>query len=140
MSGDIASWIGPALAGIASGILGSLGLGGGSVLILYLTIFLHMEQAQAQGINLVFFVPCAIVAVILHSKSHMIEWKAWLPAAALGVGGAVFGSWLAGVIEPNLLRKLFGGVLVVCGLQEVFHKNKDKAKKQEEPHFSKKTE
>ena len=57
MSGDIASWIGPALAGIASGILGSLGLGVGSVLILYLTIFLHMEQAQAQGINLVFFVP-----------------------------------------------------------------------------------
>lgn len=126
MSGDSLGWVVPLLAGLASGTLGALGLGGGSVLILYLTLFVGMEQAQAQGINLVFFVPCALVAVFFHSKGNMIDWKIWLPTAVAGVAGAIAGSWLAGILEPGLLKKLFGAVLFICGLREVFHRNKEK--------------
>lgn len=122
------SWLVGLLAGFLSGTLGALGLGGGSVLILYLTLFAGMEQSQAQGINLVFFVPCALVAIWLHSRKHLIEWKVWLWSALLGVCGALLGSWLSTVIGGDLLKKLFGALLLAFGLHEVFHKKKNEEK------------
>lgn len=110
------------LAGFVSGALGALGLGGGSVLILYLTLFAGMEQAQAQGINLVFFVPCALLAVILYARKGLIACPLWLPAALLGLTGALIGSWLSGVIGSELLQKLFGGLLLLFGIREIFHR------------------
>ena len=110
------------LAGFVSGALGALGLGGGSVLILYLTLFAGMEQAQAQGINLVFFVPCALLAVILYARKGLIARPLWLPAALLGLAGALIGSWLSGVIGSELLQKLFGGLLLLFGIREIFHR------------------
>ena len=60
--------IGAAVAGFLSGVFGAMGLGGGGVLIIYLTGIVNTEQALAQGINLLFFIPCAIVAVFMHAK------------------------------------------------------------------------
>ena len=122
------SWIAGLLAGLLSGTLGALGLGGGSVLILYLTLFAGLEQSQAQGINLVFFIPCALAAIWLHSRKGLIEWRIWLWTAGLGVAGALLGSWLSMIISGDLLKKLFGGLLLLFGLHEILHK-----KKQEDP-------
>ena len=56
------------IAGFISGTAGALGLGGGGILVIYLTVFAGVEQFQAQGINLLFFIPSAAIAVFLHWK------------------------------------------------------------------------
>lgn len=111
-------------AGFVSGALGALGLGGGSVLILYLTLFAGMEQAQAQGINLVFFVPCALLAVVLYARKGLIARPLWLPAALFGLAGALLGSWLSGIFSSDVLQKLFGVLLLLFGVKEVFHRKR----------------
>ena len=58
------------LAGLASGFIGSLGLGGGAVLIIYLNLFTDTPQLKAQGINLIFFVPIALAAVIIYTNHY----------------------------------------------------------------------
>ena len=61
------SFLWAAAAGTLSGMIGAMGLGGGGVLIIYLTLFLGMEQGIAQGVNLIFFFPCAVFALIVFS-------------------------------------------------------------------------
>lgn len=124
------NWLAAIAAGIVSGTLGALGLGGGSVLILWLTLFAGMEQLPAQGINLVFFIPCALIAIFLHSKKKLIRWKLWLWAAPAGVLGAIAGSALAKHLNDAILGKLFAVLLLGFGLCEVLHRNKKPKEKE----------
>ena len=112
------------LAGLFSGIIGGMGLGGGAVLIIYLTVFAGTEQLKAQGINLLFFIPIALLAVIIYAFKKQIKWKIVLPLAAGGVAGAVTGIFLTSVLGGGLTAKLFGGFLVLLGIKEIFFKNK----------------
>ena len=114
------SWLAACLAGFLSGTAGALGLGGGGVLLIYLTVFASVPQIQAQGINLIFFLPCALLAVVLHARKGLIVWRAVVPCAAMGLLGAWAGSALADVLGPTLLSKLFALFLVALGLKEVF--------------------
>ena len=111
------------LAGLFSGIFGAMGLGGGAVLIIYLTLFTETEQFSAQGINLLFFIPIAIIAVFIYAKRKLIEWKTVLKTAAFGVIGSVLGIYLGGFIGGEWLSKIFGLFLCVLGLIEIFKKN-----------------
>ena len=112
--------IGALLAGLFSGILGSMGLGGGGVLIIYLTLFTETEQLTAQGINLLFFIPTALLAVIIYSVKKKIKWKLSLKIALWGVLGAVSGMSISSVLGGELTSKIFGGLLVIMGLWEIF--------------------
>lgn len=112
------------LAGLLSGIIGGMGLGGGAVLIIYLTVFKDVEQLKAQGINLLFFIPIATLAVIIYAFKKQIKWKITLPLALGGVLGAVGGFFLTDVIGSNFTAKLFGGFLILLGFKELFSKNK----------------
>ena len=114
-------------ASFLAAVIGALGMGGGSVLIIYLTAYLGLEQLAAQGINLVFFLPVAAVAIVAHHKHGLIKWKVALPCAAVGLAGVYFGQMLAMHVGSELLQKLFGGFLLVIGLREVFAKNTKKA-------------
>lgn len=116
------------LGGLISGVLGALGMGGGGVLIIYLTVFACVDQMTAQGINLLFFIPCAIVAVIIHTKNKLIKWKAVLPIILGGIPGVVLGSFLAGKFGSDMLSKIFGGLLILLGIKELFFSPKKKAK------------
>ena len=116
------NWLAALAAGTVSGTLGALGLGGGSVLILYLTLFADMEQLAAQGINLLFFLPCAAVAIFLHAKNKLIRWKLWLWATPVGIIGAIFGAWLANYLESPLIGRIFAVLLLVYGLAELLHR------------------
>ena len=120
------NWLAAIAAGLVSGTLGALGLGGGSVLILWLTLGVGMEQIAAQGINLVFFLPCALVAILLHARKKRIRWKLWLLAAPVGVLGALLGSVLAKNLDSGLLGQGFAVLLLVFGLCEVFHRKKSR--------------
>ena len=124
MSADIFLAIG---ASFLAAVIGALGMGGGSVLIIYLTAYLGLEQLAAQGINLIFFLPVAAVALIFHHKHGLIKWKVALPCAAVGLVGVYFGQMLAMRVGSELLQKLFGGFLLIIGLREVFAKKPHKA-------------
>lgn len=110
------------LAGIACGVLSGYGIGGGSLLMVYLTALLTMEQKSAQAINLLYFLPTAACALIFHVKNKMIDWKVVLPAAICGSLFAALGAFISAGLEMGLLRKLFGGFLILVGLEEVILK------------------
>lgn len=116
------------LAGFLSGIAGAMGLGGGSVLIIYLTFFAGVEQLTAQGINLIFFLPTAAVAVFIYSKKGIIKWRRILPLMIFGVIGTLVSGWLVGLFSAELVKRLFGGVIAVYGFYEIFGKKKKKNK------------
>ncbi|MCL2857508.1 MAG: sulfite exporter TauE/SafE family protein [Oscillospiraceae bacterium] len=117
MSADIVLAIG---ASFFAAVIGALGMGGGSVLIIYLTAYLGLEQLAAQGINLVFFLPVAAVALVAHHKHGLIKWQVALPCAVVGLAGVYFGQMLAMHVGSELLQKLFGGFLLIIGVREVF--------------------
>ena len=107
------SWIVIAVVSLLSGLLGSLGMGAGAVLLLYLRVFGGVEQFEAQGINLIFFLPIAVLSILLHAGVCIL---AGLPAVFLGV-------WLGGLAGGPLLSKLFAGLLLIIGVRELFQKD-----------------
>ncbi|MCL2697207.1 MAG: sulfite exporter TauE/SafE family protein [Oscillospiraceae bacterium] len=113
-------WI--AIAGFLTGVTASMGLGGGFVLIIYLTVFTGTAQVAAGGINLLFFLPIALISMFIHTKNKLIEWKLVAPICIAGAVGVAGGALLLGVVDEGLLRKLFAGLLVFVGLREIFHR------------------
>ena len=115
-------WV--ALVGFCSGIISGMGIGGGTILIPALLFLTDINQQQAQGINLIYFIPTAITALITHQKKGSLDWKTAKPLAAMGLAGAAAGAFLAVSLESELLRKIFGGFLFLMGLSEIFKKRK----------------
>lgn len=115
------------IIGILSGITASMGLGGGFVLIIYLTAFTDTDQITAQGINLLFFIPIAIVSLIIHAKNKLIEWKILPMLIISGIVGVALGTFISNSISTELLRKLFASLLLFVGMREIFHKKSAKA-------------
>jgi len=116
--------IGALLAGLFSGMLGSMGLGGGAVLIIYLSLFTETEQLKAQGINLIFFVPIALIAVIIYAVKKQIKWKTTAILSLWGIVGSVLGLSVASALGGNITSKIFGGMLILIGLKELFVKKR----------------
>ncbi len=105
--------------GIVSGFITSLGMGGGSILILILTSFLSVKQQTAQAANLVFFVPTSIVAIIIHFKNKNVDKKNGKKMVFPAVIGAGVGAYLTKFISPKNLKKYFGIFLLVIGIIEM---------------------
>ncbi len=114
------------LAGLLSGIIGAMGLGGGAVLVIYLTLFTDTKQLKAQGINLLFFLPIALIAVIVYAFKKEIEWRKILPICLGGIIGSFGGIFLAEFIGGDFLTKLFGAGLIILGIKEIMCLKKGK--------------
>lgn len=114
------------LIGIATGILASMGLGGGFILVVYLALFTDIAQKTAQGINLLFFIPITILAVILHIKNKMIDIKTALICSAFGIVSAIVGFYMVQNLDNGWLRKLFAIFIIISGLKNLFFSNKEK--------------
>ncbi len=110
--------------GLATGILSGCGVGGGSLLMLYLTLFAGMGQYQAAGINLLYFLACAPAALWAHLKNGLVGKKAALWCIAAGVPAAVAASLLAAHMDTGWLRRVFGLFLLCVGVKECFAKRK----------------
>lgn len=110
------------LIGLLSGILGGMGIGGGTVLIPALVFFASLNQQQAQGINLVVFIPTAIIAIIIHYRNKNLHLKIILPIVATGILGSLIGSLIATNVTPYILRKIFGVFMLIVGVYQFFHK------------------
>ncbi len=107
------------IAGFLSGIIGGLGLGGGAVLLIYLRVFEKTPQLLSQGINLLFFIPIGVIAVIIYFKKGLIELKTVVPIAAFGVVGAIIGYLLTRVLGGEFLGKIFAVILIIMGIGEI---------------------
>lgn len=100
------------IAGLCGGVVAGLGMGGGTLTIPILTIFLSVKQKSAQGINLLGFIPLAVVALIIHSKNKLVEYKKTYIIALTGMIFGVGTSFLAGQISNKWLSKLFALFLI----------------------------
>lgn len=112
------------IAGTLLGFLSGLGVGGGSLLILWLTLVLGMDQGAARLLNLLFFIPSAVIASLFRWKQGALNLKKILPAIIGGCISAACFSVLSKHIEVTLLKKLFGILLLLTGLRELFYKPK----------------
>lgn len=115
-------WLISLLAGALTGVLSGFGVGGGSLLLIYMTTFAGLEQTAAQGINLVYFLPTAATSLPTHFKNGYIEKAALLPAISTGLAGTALAAWAATSMDVELLRKCFGGFLLIVGVRELLRK------------------
>lgn len=115
-------------AGAVTGVLSSFGIGGGTLLLLYLTFFAGFSQQDAQGVNLLYFLPTAGASLPGHLKNGLIDKQSALWGGACGCAAAVAGSLAAATAAPSFLRKCFGGYLVVTGLLTFFRKKRGAAR------------
>ena len=112
------------LVGAALGFLSGLGVGGGSLLLLWMTLVVGADPELARVMNLMFFLPCALIATAFRWKQAAPDWHHILPAAAAGLLGAVLGNSLSPILPRELLRKAFGVLFLLAGLREISYKSK----------------
>ena len=104
------------------GFLSGLGTGGGSLLILWLTLVRGMDPRQARSINLLFFLPASAICCVFRLRQGRLNLKKCLPAIVCGCAAALLGSLLAARVDTELLRKPFGILLLFTGLRELFYR------------------
>ena len=112
-----------AVVGALSGVIASMGLGGGFVLLIWLTLHDGMPQRQAQGINLLFFLPIALISVVMHLRSGLIDKRLVFAMIPGGVAGAVLGALASQMVGNDILRKIYAVFLLFFGLRELFRKS-----------------
>lgn len=112
------------LIGTVLGFLSGLGTGGGSLLILWLTLVLDHPEDQARIINLMFFVPCALIACIFRWKQGTLRLKKVLPGLLAGCACALAFSLARQHLDGDWIKKAFGVLLIYTGLWELFYRRK----------------
>jgi hypothetical protein len=121
------------LIGIAGGVLGGMGMGGGTLLIPLLTMLGGVNQHTAQAVNLVSFIPMALVALILHFKKRLVQTKGILFLIIPALLTSTLSSLLVKNIHSDLLGRLFGGFLALLGIwiliEDIFINKKQKDKR-----------
>ena len=104
------------LFGIVGGVLGGMGMGGGTLLIPLLTLGLNLSQQNAQAINLIAFLPMSIFALIIHFKNKLVRFKVAIPIIITGIVNSVGSSFLASSIDSQSLSVWFGVFLIILGV------------------------
>ena len=117
------SFILSSIVGLASGVLASMGMGGGFILVVYFAVFTDIAQKSAQGINLLFFIPITVIAVALHIKNKLIDVKTAVVCSLIGIPAVVAGFYLAQNIDKSLLRKGFAVFIIIAGLKDLLSKS-----------------
>ncbi|MDO4566065.1 MAG: sulfite exporter TauE/SafE family protein [Oscillospiraceae bacterium] len=120
------NWIVCSLVGLGSGLLASMGLGGGFIMVLYLAIFTDIAQQNAQGINLLFFIPIIVLSVILHLKNKLIDVPTALRCGLTGALFAVGGYYIAQAVEGEWLRRGFAVFVILAGLKDLLSRSGSK--------------
>ncbi len=110
--------------GTVLGFLTGLGIGGGSLLILWLTIAVRMEQELARGINLLFFLPSALIACCFRWKQGTLRLQKVWPAILSGCIAAAAFSWVGMELDTQMMKKLFGFLLLFTGARELCYRPK----------------
>ena len=112
------TWLIAAFVGAATGVLSGMGIGGGTLLVLYLTAILDVDNVAAAGINLLYFLGCAPVSLWFHARQKRLDTRAAVWAIAGGCPAALITSLLTPDESPLWLKKTFGVLLLAVGLRE----------------------
>ena len=120
------AWLLPLLAGFGTGILSAWGVGGGTLLLLVMTLFLGVDQTTAQGINLLYFLPTAGVALLSHRRNGLLEKDVVKAAVPTGLAAAAAAAWVATAVDVAVLRKPFGLFLLYSGVMMLRQSGKQK--------------
>ena len=107
------------LASLFAGLCGAMGFGSGTVLLLYLTAVLQLDPQTAQGINLLFFLPCAALALAVYCRNNDLPFRPALRLLVWALPGAAVGFLLLPLLPVAVLRRLFGGFLVLVAVREI---------------------
>lgn len=110
------------IVGTILGFLSGLGVGGGSLLILWLTLVLEMDPLSARSINLLFFLPAALISSAVRIKQGNLNLKSLLPAILSGCISAIIFSIISTILDVQVLKKLFGIILLAAGLRELLYR------------------
>ena len=108
------------IIGALGGVLGGMGMGGGTILIPMLTMFASIQQKTAQAINLISFIPMAVVAVIMHFKNGLIRKQGLLFVIIPALATAIVGSYLCSIVKTEILTRCFGGFLIALSFLQFF--------------------
>ena len=118
-------WIIPFLCGLGASVVSAWGVGGGTLLLLVMTLFLGVDQRTAQGINLLFFLPTAASALVCHAREGYLDKPTLKAAVPVAVAAALVGAWVSNAVDVEVLRKPFGVYLLLSGVSLVWPKKKD---------------
>ena len=110
------NWILPFAFALGTGILSAWGVGGGTLLLVCMTLFLGVEHRTAQAINLLFFLPTAGISLFFHRKNGFLDKDAWRQAAVPGTAASLLGALAAVAVDVSLLRRPFGVFLIYSGV------------------------
>lgn len=113
-------WILPFLCGLGASVISAWGVGGGTLLLLVMTLFLGVDQRTAQGINLLFFLPTAASALVCHARGGYLDKPTLKAAVPFALLAALAGAWISNAVDVELLRKPFGVYLLLSGLSLVW--------------------
>jgi len=111
------------LLGLIAGFLsGSVGVGGGVIMVPLAIWFLGYSQHQAQGMSLaVLAVPVTFIAAYTyHKNGHELDWRYALVIASAFVIGGYFGSKIAVNINQQVLKKVFGVIMLIVAIKMIF--------------------
>ena len=117
-------WLINLIIGTVLGFLAGIGTGGGSLLLLWLTSVQGLPPEEARAINLMFFLPSALIATIMRRDHERPGYRQLLPAISAGCIAAVVTSLLSRHMDTDLLKKLFGGLLMAAGIREILYREK----------------
>ena len=106
------------------GFLSGLGTGGGSLLLLWLTMVVGMPQQDARMVNLLFYLPAALITLLLRKKQGLLPVKPLLPGMAAGCAAAFLFSRLENILDAVLMKKAFGVLLLFLGIRELFYRRR----------------
>lgn len=110
--------ISESIIGFLAGAAGGMGIGGGGILLLWLTAFAGTDQLSAQGTNLIFFLATAPAAIFWHIKNRFVRWRNAIVSVVFGIPGVFFGFYIANCIDKTLLRAVFALLLLYIGGRE----------------------
>ena len=103
-----------------SSALGCMGLGGGSLLMLYLLLLTELSQQDAQMLNLLLFLPTAALGLFLHRKNNLLDMRSLKSLFFPGIVGCLIGAVLGNALEGNILQKIFALFLLTMALKEFY--------------------
>ena len=115
-------WLLPFLCGLGAAVISAWGVGGGTLLLLVMTLFLGVDQRMAQGINLLFFLPTAISALLCHWQKGYLDTPTWKAAVPVAVPAALAGAWIATAGFVHVGRRPLVIYLLLSGFSFFFHK------------------
>ena len=119
------------ISGAIGGVIGGMGMGGGTFLIPILTLFLGVEQHLAQAVNLISFIPMSIIALIIHARNGLVKFKKIWFVVIISALCSILGAFISNKISSEILSKILGGFLCVLAVFQfimLIKKVKQKAK------------